>query len=224
MERKSEVMLNESIIQQKILLQIEERVKNKVAVKKGYRKKLKKNFERLLRKILSTIFSSSSIEVKKFNGDSSFGCDEYGRDIEDGLKKYINILKNRGIVLHTVILLGSRAKGLWTSRSDIDVTIIASNLPKEGKSFFSRRLLNLKRSIILSDRPLYLGIEPSGCCSKEEFLERLRSFDIQALDAIFYGRIIYDDGFWSQVMETFNRMDNECQLPKDKLKKLLRPL
>jgi predicted nucleotidyltransferase len=217
-------MLNESIIQQKILLQIEERVKNKVAVKKGYRKKLKKNFERLLRKILSTIFSSSSIEVKRFNGDSSFGCDEYGRDIEDGLKKYINILKNRGIALHTVILLGSRAKGLWTSRSDVDVTIIASNLPKEGENLLSKRLTNLRRRLILCDRPLYLGIEPSGCCSKEEFLERLRSFDIQALDAIFYGRIIYDDGFWDIAKAQYTEIECKYRLDPLYLKKILFPL
>jgi predicted nucleotidyltransferase len=216
-------VLNESNIQQKILLQIEERVRNKVAMKKGYRKKIKENFERLLRKILSTIFSSS-IKVKRFNGNSSFGCDEYGRDIEDGLQKYINILKKRGIVLHTVILLGSRAKGLWTSRSDVDVTIIASNLPKEGKNFLSRRLLNLKRSLILSDRPLYLGIEPSGCCSKEEFLERLRSFDIQALDAIFYGRIIYDDGFWNIAKAQYTEIESKYGLNPLYLKKLLFPL
>jgi predicted nucleotidyltransferase len=216
--------LDESDIKQKILLQIEERVRKKVAMKRGYRKKLKKNLERLLRKFLSTIFSSPSVEVKRFNGDSSFGCDEYGRDIEDGLRKYINILKNRGIVLHTVILLGSRAKGLWTSRSDVDVTIIASNLPKERKNLLSKRLTNLKRRLILSDRPLYLGVEPSGCCSKEEFLERLRSFDIQALDAIFYGRIIYDDGFWDVAKAQYTEIECKYGLDPLYLKKLLFPL
>jgi predicted nucleotidyltransferase len=213
--------LDESNIKQKILLQIEERVRNKVVMKRGYRKKLKKNLERFLRKILSTIFSSSNVEVKRFNGDSSFGYDEFGRDIEDGLHKYVSVLENRGLKVHTVIVLGSRAKGLWTPRSDVDVTIIATNLPKEGRNFLSKRLLNLKRRIILSDRPLYLGIEPSGCCSRDEFLERLRSFDIQALDAIFYGRIIYDDGFWNIAKTQYTEIERKYGLNPSYLKKLL---
>ena len=193
-------------------------------MKRGYRKKLKKNLERLLRKILFTIFSSSSIKVKRFNGDSSFGCDERGRDIEDGLHKYVSILKNRGLKVHTVIVLGSRAKGLWTPRSDVDVTIIATNLPKEGINFLSKRLLNLKRRIILSDRPLYLGIEPSGCCSKDEFLKKLEMFDINALDALLHGRVIYDDGFWLKVREKGKEIMSKHGLSEELLKRVLAPV
>ena len=76
----------------------------------------------------------------------------------------------------------------------------------------------------MSDRPLYLGIEPSGCCSKEEFLERLRSFDIQALDAIFYGRVIYDDGFWDVAKAQYTEIECKYGLDPLYLKKLLFPL
>jgi len=215
----------EGNIQRKILLQIEENVRNKVAMKKGYRKKIKKNLERLLRKILSIIFSSSSdVKVKRFNGNSNFGCDEYGRDIEDGLYKYINILKNRGLKVHTVILLGSRVKGLWTPKSDVDVTIIASNLPKEGKNLLFKRLLNFKRRIVLSDRPLYLGIEPSGCCSKNEFLKKLEMFDINALDALLHGRVIYDDGFWLKAREKGKEIMSKHGLSEELLKRVLAPV
>jgi hypothetical protein len=208
-------------IQGEALLRIETEIERKIAMKKGYRKKFKKILEKIFRKVLYKIFSSSNIRIKRYNGSSSLGCDELGRDIEDGLRLYIKLLKSRKLQIHTVILLGSRAKGSWTPQSDVDVTIIASNLPKERRNPLTKRLFDLRRGLILSDRPVYLGIEPSGCCSKAEFLERLEIFDIQVLDAIFYGRVIYDDGFWQTLKKKYKEIEKKYGLEQIPLKDML---
>jgi hypothetical protein len=85
-------------------------------------------------------------------------------------------------------------------------------------------LLNLKRCIILSDRPLYLGIEPSECCSKDEFLKKLEMFDINALDALLHGRVIYDDGFWLKAREKGKEIMSKHGLSEELLKRVLAPI
>jgi predicted nucleotidyltransferase len=157
-------------------------------------------------------------------GNSLFGADELGRDVEDGLNRYIELLRKRKVQIHTVIVLGSRVKREWRPQSDIDVTVIASDLPTEGTAALTRRIGSLRRRILLSDKPLFIGIEPSGCCSRKEFLERLRRFDVSALDAVFYGRIIFDDGFWKKALEKYEEMDKEYALSELPLKILLSPV
>ena len=209
--------------QDKVLFYIKEAVEKKLAMKKGIRKKLKRTLDGILQKIQLTLFPSP-IKIKQYNGTSRFGCDKFGRDIEDGLDKYVRILKSRNLRIHTVVVLGSRAKGSWNSNSDVDVIIIADNLPNEGRNPITKRLYSLKRKLILSDRPLNLGIEPSGCCSKEEFIKRLRSLDLQALDAVIYGQIIYDDGFWEVVRTEYEKIRKKFRLDDLPLKELLFPV
>jgi predicted nucleotidyltransferase len=211
-------------VREEVLRRVERQIERKMAMKKGYRKKFKVILERMLRKVLLKIFFCSDIKIERYRGNSSFGCDELGRDVEDGMHQYIEHLKDRRLQFHTVIVLGSRVKGAWTPKSDIDVTIIASNLPKEGRNFLTERLFGLIRRIILSDRPLYLGIEPSHCCSKAEFFERLEKFDIQALDAVLYGRVVYDDGFWRTVKMKYREMEKKYALKQIPLKKMLLPV
>lgn len=207
--------------QKGILWRIEKQIKRKMAMKEGYRKKIKVILEKMPRRVLYKIFSSPHIQIEQYRGNSMFGYDELGRDVEDGLRQYIKLLKSRKLQIYTVIVLGSRAKGSWTPQSDVDVTVIGSNLPKEGKNLLTERLFDLRSKLILSDRPLYLGIEPSGCCSKSEFLERLEQFDIQVLDAIFYGRVIYDDGFWTTVKMKYEEMEKKYRLEQIPLKNML---
>ena len=207
--------------QQHILRCVEKQIKKKIALKKGYRKKVKVILEKSSRVISRAIFLSSKNQIRQYNGDTAFGKDDFGRDVEDGLRLYLHLLKLRGVRIHTVIVLGSRVKGTWKPQSDVDITIIADDLPRDGKNFLSQRIFYWRKRFLLSDRPLYMGIEPSGCSSKEEFLKRLRRFDIQALDAVFYGHIIYDDGFWTTVMKEFEEMNRQYGLEQLPLKKLL---
>jgi len=176
----------------------------------------------MLRKVLYKILSSSNIAIEKYRGNSSFGCDDRGRDVESGIYKYAELLKRRNLKIHTILVLGSRTKGTWIPESDVDVTIISSSLPKKGRNLISKRLYDLKVRFLFSDRPLYLGIEPSVCLTKEEFLKNLDQVDIQALDAIFYGRIIYDDGFWQMVKERYKELERKYRLDGIPLKEKLR--
>jgi predicted nucleotidyltransferase len=208
-------------VQIAIMKKIEKEVSKKLAEKKSSKKKLKNSVERLFRTLAHKVFSNPNFRIKKYQGNSSFGCDVYGRDVEDGLRQYVQLLKSRKLQIHTVIVLGSRVKGSWTPKSDIDVIVIANNLPKGGANIFSKRLFSWKRKFILSDRPIYLGIEPSGCCSKTEFLERLERFDIQVLDAVFYGRVVYDKGFWQKVKKKYMDMERKYGLEQIPLKEML---
>ena len=214
---------NYASTQDKVLFYIKEAVEKKLAMKKSIRKKLKRRLEEVLQKIQLILFPLSK-KIKQYDGKSRFGCDKFGRDVEDGLDKYIRILKSRNLCIHTVVVLGSRAKGSWNSNSDVDVTIIASNLPNGGRNPITKRLYSLRRKLILSDRPLNLGIEPSGCCSREEFLKKLRSLDLQALDAVIYGQVIYDDGFWNIVRSEYEKIKRKFGLDNLPLKKLLFPV
>jgi predicted nucleotidyltransferase len=209
-------------IQNSILQKVEKEVTKKLAEKKSCRKKLKTTLVQVSRAIFYKLFNNPEIKIKKYQHDSKFGCDIFGRDVEDGLQKYVELLKSRKLQIRTIIILGSRAKGSWKPNSDIDVTIIAANLPKGGTNLLTRRLFGWKRNLVLSDRPLYLGIEPSGCCSQKEFIERLKKFDVQALDAVFYGQVIYDNGFWPQVLESYEELEKAYKLPRDKLLRLLK--
>ena len=212
-----------SNVQNEILFQIQKAVERKIAMKKSFRKKLKRMLKEFTQRLLF-IFLPSTIKIKEYNGNSRFGCDRLGRDVEDGLHKYIRMLKSRNLQISTVVVLGSRAKGLWKPNSDVDVTIIANNLPKERKNFVIKRLLDLKRNLILSDIPLNLCIEPSGCCSEEEFLTKLEKFDINALDAVLYGCVIYDEGFWPKVKEKYRELKEKYCLNDKLLKEILKPV
>jgi len=207
-----------------LMQNIKKKVEKKTAAKKGFRKKIKTQAERRLRGLARCVFNDPTIRVKRCTQHSELGCDDLGRDIKDGLRLYVRILKARNFRVHTVLVLGSRAKGSWKPTSDVDVTIIVENLPKEGKNPLTKRLFGLRRALLLSDRPIYLGVETSGCCSREEFLNRLEHLDIQALDAVFYGRVIYDDGFWQTAVERYRQIEGLHKLNQILLKEILLPV
>jgi hypothetical protein len=204
-----------------ILNKVESDVAKKLIEKKSWRKKVKDDLGILRRKLLRLIFADTRWEVKQFDQASPFGYDRLGRDVSDGIQKYVRFLFDRNLRVNSLVVMGSRVKGSWTASSDIDVLIVADGLPPEGANLITRRLFGLRRSLLLSDRPLFLGIEPSGCCSRSEFLTRLRSFDLQTLDAVLYGQVVYDDGFWQVVTEQYQKMECEYSLDSSFLKELL---
>jgi predicted nucleotidyltransferase len=196
-------------------------MKRKMALKTGYRKKAKTILERFSRRIGCRLLSAD-VKVRPYDANSSMGTDILGRDVEDGVRKYVEILKRRGVEVQTVIALGSRVKGSWKPESDVDVTVIANNLPNQGKNAISRRIRDLKIRLLLSDRPICMGIEPSGCCSPQQFLERLERFQIQELDAVLYGKVVYDVGFWRTVMDRYRRLEKKYRLDAMDLKIVLK--
>lgn len=158
---------------------------------------------------------------------SELGVDESGRDVRNGVVYYVEILKKRGVKVHTVLVLGSRAKGRSKPDSDVDVLIVASDLPGRTIPIFpslAQKILGIRRWFLLSDWPICMGIEPSGCCSKEEFLQRLEDFELEALDAMYYGKIVCDDGFWLEANKKFKEIEEKYEFDKKQLKRMLLPL
>ncbi len=201
--------------------EIDEQVQKKLAMKRGIKKRIKAFLERFGRWTCYRIPSSSRVHVKHYNGSSSLGADEFGRDIADGVSKYLELLRRRGLKINTFIVLGSRAKGSWKPTSDVDVTIIGDNLPAGEKNSTIKRLLSIEGSWLRCPRSLCLGIEPSGCCSKQEFLRRIEQFDIQALDALCYGVVVYDDGFWHEAKRKLRQLETDYGFAEAELKKKL---
>lgn len=206
---------------ERILEHVRNQLRKKTAQKSGWKKKAKKSLLRAWKIFCFKSFGKKG-NVMRTGRTSKFGLDEFGRDVEKGLKEYVDLLKKRGLDLQTVILLGSRVKSKCNPESDVDITVIASNLPRERNHHIPfGEILEFRRWLYLSDRPLFLGVEPSGCCSKEEFIHRLENFDVQALDALYYGTIIYDDGFWIEARRRFRQIEKKYQLEETGLQRLL---
>jgi predicted nucleotidyltransferase len=152
------------------------------------------------------------------------GTDVAGRSVAAGVCEYAHLLLKRGVKLNSLIVLGSRAKNRAKQESDVDVMIIASNLKGRnvpGLTNIPQKILGIRRWFLLSDAPISMGIQPSGECSKEEFLRWLKEFRILALDAVCYGKVIYDDGFWDTVLVAFDEIKEKYRLAETTLKEML---
>jgi predicted nucleotidyltransferase len=179
---------------------------------------LKKNlplttYRRLRNKLAYALFGVRSFNIHERTPTHDLGVDEFGRNVADGLAFYTQLLKARGLDVKTVLALGSRAKRRFTPQSDVDAIVIARNLP-EGKR---------EKERVMSDAPIFMGIEPDGF-TPEDFLERLYDFDMEVLDAIYYGKVIYDDGFWLEVRRIFDQLDAKYGLREMNLERGLRVL
>jgi len=212
--------------QASIMENIREQVTHRISKKYNWKRTPSSLLEKLQRKLCRIIFLRPRVHVAGNSPDQGIdlGIDDLGRDVGLGLKEYVNLLLGRGVKLHTLLVLGSRVKGRAKPESDVDVMIIASKLP--GKSSpeltnIPKKILNIRRWLLLIDAPLFMGIQPSACGSKGEFLQWLKEFKIQALDAIYYGRIIYDDGFWKYVQGIFKEREERYRLEKKELKRIL---
>jgi len=157
-------------------------------------------YRRIRRKIAYRLFGIRKFDFKNNELAFDLGIDDFGRDVAKGLSFYIQLLMRRGLKINTVIVLGSRAKGRWKPESDVDLVVIANNLPK-----------GLKRKRILAEAPIFMDIQPD-VFTIEEFLHELNNFNITILDAIFCGKVVYDNGFWFQVIERFKEMEEKYPL------------
>ncbi|MGD0028168.1 MAG: polysaccharide deacetylase family protein [Candidatus Bathyarchaeia archaeon] len=217
----------ENLSQSQILEGVRKQVELRLSQKYNVKRVMSQAISRIAVKIetpFSIISGPKHIVSSPTNVSLDLGKDERGRDIASCLQTYVALLQKRGVKLHTLIVLGSRAKGRGQPQSDVDVTIIASNLPGKSTSEFTnfaQKIMNLRRELLLSDFPLLFGVQQSSCCSKTEFIQWLKEFRVIALDAVYYGKVIYDDGFWKEVRRTFEKIDKEYHLNRTELPKLL---
>jgi thymidylate kinase len=197
---------------------IEEQLRNRLQARARW-KKWKKGPVAMLRRFLNEVLRHLMGTRRAPNAESIHMADDgdsSGGDLGYDLQSYIKLLRSRGLELHSVVILGSRAKNRWNSKSDIDTLVIASGLPIG----ITRRMSLYTRAHVLSDMPLFLGVQAYGC-TREEFLERLSDLDLPCLDAVCWGKIVFDDGFWSEVNDRFKVIEEEYGIQQAVLKRKL---
>jgi hypothetical protein len=198
---------------EEVLQQIRDQVARKLKTKGTWRKPARALVQRLLRTL--SLRTSKTDYPQQLRGSScsglDLGKDNFGRDVAENVSIYANLLRSRGVRLHTVLVLGSRAKGKWTPDSDVDLVVLADDLPSK----------HYERWYAVRDSPINMGADICAC-TPIEFLEYLREFRIWALDAVFYGRIAYDDGLWSGILAHFTEMENKYGLNRHEIAETLR--
>ena len=166
-------------------------------------------YRRIYKRIAYRLFGIQKFNVKKVKLGFDLGVDEFGRDVLEGVLFYTKLLIARGLHVNTVVVLGSRAKGRWKPESAVDVVVIADNLLKGSE-----------RKSILREGLIFMDIQADGF-TPEEFLRQLQNCNMQVFDAIYYGKVVYDRGFWSEANRKFKEMEEKYELEKMDLKKYL---
>ena len=99
------------------------------------------------------------------------------------------------IGLRSLVLFGSVARGLALRESDVDVLVVAEGF--RGLPFYEREY------IVLRSYTGSLALEP-WCYTPEEawraLLERPR---IDVVDALEYGVVVFDGGFWEKLRRAY---------------------
>ena len=125
--------------------------------------------------------------------EADFGKSELGIDIARALRKYADILLSSSLKVRSIVVLGSRARGDWKPWSDTDIVIVAENFPEE----YGKRLAALHR-----EKTWGIAME-ARAYTPNEFIDAIIGLDLTALDAVYEGKRIFDDGFWEKAKETF---------------------
>jgi predicted nucleotidyltransferase len=189
--------------QEQLLQHIRDQVARKLREKGNWRKPAKDVIRRVLRNLSYRM--SKANYPRQLRGSScsglDLGKDNFGRDVAQNLSVYANLLRCRGVRLHIVLVLGSRAKGRWKPDSDVDLVVIADDLPRK----------HYERWFAVRDAPINMGADICAC-RPDEFLEYLKEFRIMALDAVLYGKIVYNDGLWSGILANFTELESKYRL------------
>jgi len=213
--RRTLVHMDEKLRAQNILSYILSQLENRILQKKVWNARKKSPIptcRRLYRRLGYML-----VGMKDFGHPSgrrtrfSLGVDEFGRDVGDLLHVYVNLLARRGVGFHTLLVLGSRAKGRWSPNSDVDVLLI---LKKPSQK------LNKKA---LSGVPLFVDIYVE-CYSEEEIKKMMNTFCLTFLDAFYWGKTVYDDGFWFSITNEFSKLEKKYRLPGSLLKSRMHPI
>lgn len=193
-----------------ILQQIEDQIRRKLAEKRTWRKPVKGGLQKGLKTLLYLLSKTRYTTRLPTASNLDLGADEFGRNVATNVCAYARLLRNRGVKLHTVLVLGSRAKARWSPRSDVDLVVIADDLPD----------LVYERWYFVRDSPINMGADVFAC-SRDEFLRYLEEFRILTLDAICYGKIVFDDGFWPKVVARFEELEREYRLERSHIRRIL---
>ncbi|MBS7627178.1 nucleotidyltransferase domain-containing protein, partial [Candidatus Bathyarchaeota archaeon] len=126
---------------------------------------------------------------------------KYWREADRLLNSFLKDIKH--LSPRCVIVFGSYVKGDFTESSDIDVCVIAQNLPEDELS--RRTLAGLNETPKIKA----IGFYP------EEFLHYLENRRFLAYDIVSDGNPILDDGFYVTLKRTYDRCVKEYGLTRD---------
>ena len=104
------------------------------------------------------------------------------------MRDYIRKLKEKDIEVHSLVVIGSRAYGYYTTSSDIDVVVIIDDYEKVEETFH----LGLNTGYI----------EPR-IYAREDAEKLLECYDAVLLEALEFGVVFHDDGFWQRLRKTY---------------------
>ena len=94
-----------------------------------------------------------------------------------------------------IILYGSYARGDYTENSDIDILVVADNLPRDPRDAYEKLV-----RLIIDDDP---RITPIGM-NTEVFVKKLERGEPFILEILEDGKILcYDNEFLDKVMKTY---------------------
>ncbi len=109
--------------------------------------------------------------------------------------------------VRSAVLFGSVAKGTYGVGSDIDLLVIAQDLPENF----------LKRLKVLYDANKTKAPLEIFPYTPDEFLLMIRKAHPTALDALNEGKILYDDGFFESMRKKFETLKQERGLVRTSL-------
>jgi len=99
------------------------------------------------------------------------------------------------LALRLVVLFGSRARGDYTDRSDVDILVVADDLPKDPRESFA----------MLCDID-FINVHPIGF-NTGSFLKKLKEGSVFIIEILEEGKIIYaDKEFLEQVMSIYREI------------------
>lgn len=125
----------------------------------------------------------------------------WDQQVERELQRFCAEARRGGA--RAVILFGSRVRGQHTEESDVDVCLIADDLPEDT---FQRRYPAPSGYRWLS----VFGFHP------HEFLRMLRQGNLFVMEIVQEGKLLYDDGFFRQVRAIYQEAVQRYNLQRTK--------
>jgi len=124
---------------------------------------------------------------------------------QEYIDRIIKALKDKGITPEIIILHGSYAKGTYIrGLSDVDILVIS----KDFRDLNLHERFSLLADIFKGFRP---RIEAIGY-TMEELKDQMRKLNLIVLDALEYGKPIYDVGKYNQLIKEFNILKRKLEL------------
>ena len=113
--------------------------------------------------------------------------------MSEGLRELAEKLRGYGVRL--IILFGSRARGDYTEDSDVDVLVVADQLPRDPREAYTvvAKLAGPK-------------VVPT-CFNTESFMKRLEGESTMIMEVLEDGKVVYaDEGFLEEVRAKYREV------------------